>query len=202
MKKTIFLLVILTILTILPHIAAPYATIENHWGDRSVSNEAIFALVGLLGVILGGIITLVSNYVLEARRERAINEKESCNKVLEVKRASRLIDEELSVGEAAARICIQQRHWWSQDVELTSSDWQKYRGIIAPELSDLDWGAVTNAVRAVDNLKVVRENAPGRPLTGPISDMTATLIEPVLQDIMAGRGALRTLVLGGPTTPK
>ena len=82
--------------------------------------EAIF---GLLGVLVGGIITAGSSYLLDRRRERVERQRDRRNRAIELKRASRLIDAELSRAEAAARICVEKRHWWTPDVQLSRRPW-------------------------------------------------------------------------------
>jgi len=126
---------------------------KNAWTVGIIS-----AIFGLVGVIVGGGITAGSNYLLYQKRVQTERERESRNHAIEVKRASRLIDADLSRASAAARICVEERHWWSTDVPaLTVEGWQQYRGIIAPELSNNDWLAVRLAVEAVDNLKTGRD---------------------------------------------
>jgi hypothetical protein len=118
----------------------------------------ISAISGLVGVILGGIITTVSNYLLYQKREKTERKRDRSNRSIEIKRASRIIDADLSRAHAAAHICVEQRHWWSADVPpLTVEGWQQYRGIIAPELSNNAWRAVCVAVEAVHNLNTARD---------------------------------------------
>ncbi|MFO7556430.1 MAG: hypothetical protein R6W88_14615 [Desulfobacterales bacterium] len=116
------------------------------------------AIIGFIGVIVGAIIVAGSNYLIASKRERADTQKENRNHVIEIKRASRLIDADLSRANAAAKICVEKRHWWSADAyPLTIEGWQQYRGIIAPELSYNAWVTVRVAVEAVDNLKTARD---------------------------------------------
>lgn len=148
------------------------------------------AIFGLIGVIVGGIITAGSNYLIESRRERAVMKRDSHNYTIEIKRAARLIADDLSRGIAAARICIDKRHWWSTDVRpLTIEGWQQNRGIVAAELSDDAWLAVRIAVEAVDNLNTSRDIGIENGIS-KINDKTAEQIIPMLNDIEAGRSAL------------
>lgn len=118
----------------------------------------ISAISGLVGVIVGGIITAVSNYLLYQNREKTERKRDRRNCVIEIKRASRLIDADLLRAQAAANICVEKRHWWSADAPpLTVEGWQQYRSIIAPELSNNAWLAVCIAVEAVYNLKSARD---------------------------------------------
>lgn len=100
------------------------------------------ALFGLLGVIVGGIITTASSYLLQRRGERTDNEREDRNRAIEIKRAARLIDAELLRARAAARIAIKNKHWWIPDAKLKTEAWEKYSAVIAPVLSYGDWVAL------------------------------------------------------------
>lgn len=79
----------------------------------------------LAGVIVGGLITTASNWVLAVRRERADAETDRRNRAIEVRRAARMISIELFVAATAARICVEKRHWWSADVPLKTEQWEK-----------------------------------------------------------------------------
>jgi hypothetical protein len=108
-----------------------------------------------------------------------------------------LIDAELSRAQAAAQICVEKKHWWSQDVKpLTTEAWQQFSGTVAPELSDTAWMAVRVAVEAVDNLRSARGIAVELSLTTEaIPNTTAEKIVPMLMDIEAGRRALAPSML-------
>ena len=149
------------------------------------------AIFGLVGVIIGGVITAGSNYLLERRRERAISQRESRNQAIEIRRAARLIDAELLRARAAASIAIKNKHWWIPDAKLKTEAWEKYCSVIAPVLSYGDWVAVVKAVLAIDDLSLDR-------LPGDIPDSTVELLVPMLQDIEAGLNALAPFVFDVP----
>ncbi len=112
-----------------------------------------------------------------------------------------MIDADFSSASVAARICIDERHWWSPDVRpLTLEGWQQYQSIIAAELSDNAWLAVRVAVEAVDNLKTSRGIYIEHGLSS-INDKTADQIVPMLNDIEAGRSALAPLVTDSGKSP-
>jgi hypothetical protein len=158
-------------------IAVPNASI----GGPSM-REAIF---GLVGVLVGGIITSVSSYLLDRRRELVDRQRDSRNRAIELKRAARLIDAELSRAQAAARICTERGHWWSPEAQLSRKAWEQYGGVIAPDLSDTAWLAVRVAIEAADQLSLCRGQG-----TTDISDGIVEEIVPILRDIEAGRLAL------------
>ena len=170
------------------------------WPIRGITGEIVgmdvailVAVFGLVGVIIGGLINTCNTILLDRRRERVNRERESRDYARDLKRASRLIDAQLLGAHAAAVICVEKKHWWSEDVDLPTDAWQKHNGIIAPELSYSAWVAVMKAVFAVDHLKMARAISVKLGLRGDIAD-TSTLI-PMLQDIEAGRQALAPLMV-------
>ena len=94
----------------------------------------IVAIVAFASTILGATIGAATTYALAVRREHAEREKETRNHAIDVKRAARLIDAELRLGQAAAHICVEKRHWWSEDAQLSAEAWQKHSSTIAVEL--------------------------------------------------------------------
>jgi len=161
------------------------------------------AIFGLVGVIIGGFINTGTTIFLNRTRERVNRQREIRKYAVELKRASRLIDAELSRAQALAQICVEKKHWWSQDVQLVTTEaWQKFSGIVAPELSDTAWLAVRVAVEAVDNLRSARGIAIELSLTTEaIPNTTAEKIVPMLRDIEAGRSALAPFMLDALYAP-
>src|SRR5664280_1034399 len=163
------------------------------------------AIFGLVGVIVGGIITAGSNYVLAVRRERADRDRDSRASAIEVKRAARLIAMELARAQAVATFAINERHWI--DENLTTEAWQKYAATIAPILSNEAWGDVSIAFVALE----YTEGSKNEYLSGvlrdiPIPDDIAELITPKLENIKRGHEALTPFVWGilpltGPIPP-
>jgi hypothetical protein len=158
----------------------------------------IVAIVALVSTIVGATIGAVTNYILAVRRERADSDKDNRSHAIEVRRAAGMIDAELLRAQAAAVICIEQRHWWSGDVQpLATEVWKKYSAIIAADLSDQAWNEVIVAVDAIDHIREARDRRveAGLPIDEPISDRTAEQLAPMLRDIRAGRGTLGPFVL-------
>jgi hypothetical protein len=107
-------------------------------------NAITVACIGLLGVLIGGMITAGANFVLAVRRERVEAERDRRSHAIEIRRAARLIIMELRLGEATAQLYIDKRYWWDHsDIQLKTDAWQKYGDIIAPILSDAEWLAVS-----------------------------------------------------------
>ena len=144
------------------------------------------ALIGLVGVLVGGIITTGADWILAVRREKAGADRDRRNRAIEVKRAARMIGTELFVAMAAAQICVKKKYWWSADVPLKTEEWQRYSKVVAPDLSDTEWNAVVAAFMAVETLRTVGDPRP----TGAITEALADKIVPILRDIEKGINAL------------
>lgn len=156
----------------------------------TASTPIIVAIVAFVSTVLGATIGAATTYVLAVRRERADRDKENRDHAIEVKRASRLVDQELSRAQALAAISIEKRYW-VLDVELCTEVWQMHSGTIAPYLSDEAWHAVTIAFQAVEHIK----GAKALYLAGvlrdlPISDKCAEGVDVMKNDVTRGREAL------------
>src|SRR5947208_2835144 len=73
------------------------------------------ALYGLIGVIIGGLITAGSSYLLDRKREQRERDKEERDRMREVKRAARLIDGEFGRARAPIKVSIDGKKWiWDE----------------------------------------------------------------------------------------
>ncbi len=113
--------------------------------------DAVTALVGLVGVIIGGLITGLSSYVVEERRQRRDSEKNREDRETRVKTAARLIELEFRVARAVlARVLREQQ--WERDYALPLAGWQQFRNVIAPEVKYEDWLLLVVAAEVVFTL--------------------------------------------------
>jgi hypothetical protein len=156
----------------------------------------IVAIVALVSTIVGATIGAATTYVLAARRERVDREIESCNHAIEVKRAARLLDLELHKAQALADIATGKRYWVA-DAVLSTDAWQKYGGVIAPDLSNVAWRAVAIAFLGVEHIEAAKAFYQAGVLhDSPISDNIAGTIAPMVTDVTLGREALAPFVYG------
>jgi hypothetical protein len=91
------------------------------------------AIFGLLGVIVGGLVTGGVNYIMERRRERA-----------ELRQAKRLVADELLTVATQYSIMVEDRETpkkWSPSWAnlLPSTSWEQHKATLARGLSDKDW---------------------------------------------------------------
>ncbi len=182
-----------------------------------------YALLALAGVLLGALITSGFNFWVAWRKERADATSERRHHEVEVRRAARLIDDDLHTAADAARWCVEHKEWWFSGQQLTSMGWQQYRDVLAPELSEIAWPAVSLAVTTIDRLQSVRDQAARGhrakmatdPDTAdmvaaaiahdldvfdpaPVPDTTAAQIETLLWGLDNGRAVLATLMRDKP----
>jgi len=137
-----------------------------------------------------------TTYVLAARRERVDRGIESRNHAVEVKRAARLLDLELHKAQALAELAISKRCWVA-DTVLSTEAWEKYGGVIAPDLSIVAWNDVTIAFLAVGHIEGARAFYQAGVLhDSPISDNIAGTIAPMVTDVTRGRESLAPFVYG------
>lgn len=124
------------------------------------------AVFGLVGVIIGGLITAGSSYLIERRRDRISAESNERVHALKVRQAARLIDAELERAEISANVAVLRKRWWPDEsgpLELDS--WNQYRAVIALALPYADWHLIARAIEFVHGINngraaAVRENGP------------------------------------------
>jgi hypothetical protein len=118
-----------------------------------------FAVLGFVGVLVGAFASGGFNLLVARRRERADAQVEAIRHRVEVRRAARLIDDDIRVAADAVKYALDHKQWWPSPQRLTSVGWQEYRHVLAPDLSDLDWRQVSMAVTVIDRLQWVSDEA-------------------------------------------
>jgi hypothetical protein len=100
---------------------------------------AVISVTGtLLGAIVGGCLTMYSNFFLNKRRERA-----------ELRTGCRLIAVELEEKGAFVSSMLDRKRWSQIDLgQLSTEAWEEHRHVLASYLSAEEWDVVRNAVRA------------------------------------------------------
>jgi hypothetical protein len=116
-----------------------------------------FALLGLVGVLTGAFISGGFNYAVARRKQRVDETAARKRRALEVRRAARLIDDDLVIAVAAARWTIENKLWFGQP--LTSIAWQQYRETLASgtEVSGNGWRSLMVATLTIDQLQSERD---------------------------------------------
>lgn len=118
------------------------------------------AAFGLIGVIVGGLITAGSAFLLERRREKREREREQRIHDTEVRTAARLVELDVRLAHACAEISVKSLKWSPLPLEpLTWHHWDKYRATLASELSTVEWGVVVTCVEMISQMNYRREQA-------------------------------------------
>jgi hypothetical protein len=139
---------------------------------------AIISVGGsLAGTITGGAIVTWGNYYLARWRQQAEDNKEARIRADELRKACRLIEDELSfvwveVGDG--------KRWWYR--ELATESWEQCKDVLA-DLPFSAWTAAAEAVRAVQTLRTLA--ALPRPTEAP-----EAVPEPILKAILGNRDAV------------
>jgi hypothetical protein len=142
---------------------------------------AIISVSGtLLGAIVGGCLTMFTNFFLNKRRERA-----------EFRIGCRLIAGELEESHAAVGVLLTDRHWWLPDLlEPGTEAWKEHRHVLASFLRSEDWRHLQGAVQAVHHARFLWTSARVNN-TEEINDAGAQLLTGIAAEIMRGRTSLQ-----------
>src|SRR4029077_2105444 len=111
------------------------------------------AIIGLIGVFVGALISTGANYLLAVRKEKADRTKEGGDRDASLRTAARLIMNEFIGGRAAANLAIRKRKWVGEAIQFPVDGWRSGRAIIARELPYDKWSAVETAALAVEHLQ-------------------------------------------------
>jgi hypothetical protein len=109
--------------------------------------EAIF---GLVGVVVGALVTGGVEFLSERRRDAAL-----------LLKAARLVEAELDEAESAFKHALDQGRLWASQHQPSVPSWREYAPVLAEALGTSDWQVVESAV-AIIRFATVRE--PEQPL--------------------------------------
>lgn len=160
-------------------------------------NTLFPAIMPLVGVIVGAVITTGTNYMLAVRKEKAeealVARKEAAEaakvqiaRANELRIVARMVRNELYAVHASASIIIENKHFVPGKVarNYPLDSWDKSKGVLARELSYNDYQAVELATRRVDHFRC------SLGLYMNLDDDTIEFIKGIIEDINAGLDAL------------
>src|SRR5579884_4178109 len=98
------------------------------------------AIVALVGVVIGGLLTAVLNYVLEARHvfRRA-------------RTGARLVQEELAQSSSYLQLVLTSDTWSLVGNPFHTEVWKQYREVLAEGLSPYEWLSVQFAYSQLEH---------------------------------------------------
>jgi hypothetical protein len=117
-----------------------------------VDSNILTAVFTLIGVIVGGGITAGANYILEERRANREKSKEQRARMVELKRAARLIEQDFNWILGVVNVAIEQRRWVT--VEAVQVDtWREQRSVLAAETSYEAWLVLKKSSWAMESYR-------------------------------------------------
>ena len=150
------------------------------------------AIIGLVGVLVGGIISTGANYLLAVRKERAEEARKKLSRANEQKTSARLIESDLSLAFAFASAYVERKPGGSMHIaaEIKFDAWQKDRGVLARELPVGSWNAVKLAAIAAEQFRALAIRTTGAGYDGE-PHASAELDKTMVRIIQSGLEALR-----------
>lgn len=111
-------------------------------------------LIGLIGVIVGGMLTALSSWLLDLLRDRRDRQRQVQQETRELKRAARLVGEELSENLYMLCRAVEFRRWWRHPAHsLRTTRWDEYEPVFAgAEMEDEAWYSAAAAYQVVREL--------------------------------------------------
>ena len=166
------------------------------WYENPLFLAPVF---GFLGVIVGGLITAGSSYLLEKQREDRERWREDRIRTVNIKTAARLIELDFRFANTYVKLTVQNKGWPTILKEPPSfQNWEKYCAFLAPELSQQDWIALVVAARSGVHIKNRFERDQLRGNIVMSDEEVAHLAKVFLEPINEGRRVLLRLT-GGTT---
>ena len=147
--------------------------------DLPVLTAVISVSGTLLGAIVGGCLTMYSNFFLNRRREQA-----------DFRIGCRLIAGELELNAVFVGAVIKYKHWWVADTDLTTEAWEEHRHALASHLSDENWRDVLSAGQAVHHGQLIWAQA-RRDNAEKMDDGDVQMLTKLVADITRGHTSLR-----------
>jgi hypothetical protein len=105
------------------------------------------ATFGLIGVVVGALVTGGVTWTLARRREQR-----------DVRAAARLLRNDLLKAEGMLSHALNESRWWPRDRELPTSLWREERRYLAAELENFDdWEPIGRAFTELEELSLYVE---------------------------------------------
>ena len=154
------------------------------------SKKMFSAIIGLVGVIIGALTSIIPNYL----HQQSENKKEKQKYNLELKKAARLIDADLWILQARTERIIEKPHWGVFGPEpYKLESWEKYHTIIAAATSNEAWSNIMLAITTADSILRVHRLAIEHneyEISGPFANGLNEMVE----NIKVGRFALISII--------
>ena len=148
------------------------------------------AIFGLLGVVVGGLLTATSNFFLEKTKDRRQQQKEHRAHQIQVRIAVRLLYDDLDRAVAVGETLMEKKKWWISMVPPNADIWLKFRGDLALELSEDIWVQVSGGVGIIEAW-TTRRNSEMAKGVRELSDDVLQNLPDLVNHLKSARDALR-----------
>jgi hypothetical protein len=147
------------------------------------------AASGLLGVILGGLITAVSTYFLDERRAAQERAREGRNEAIDVSRAARMITQDLDIALKVTEAALKKQTLAKLPSNITAlANWRDNIRLVAAELSVDGWEKLTMAKLTIVTLRLLYEGEE------PLDFFTVDVLMLAIKRLKEGLDVLRPLL--------
>jgi hypothetical protein len=147
--------------------------------DVPILTAVISVSGALLGTIVGGCLTMYSNFFLNRRREQA-DGRIGC----------RLIAGELELNVILVGGVLKHKRWWVTEYDLMTEAWEEHRHVLASRLSDENWRDVLLAARAIHHGRLIWAQARAAKVEH-MDDGDVQMLTALVADITKGYTSLR-----------
>jgi hypothetical protein len=148
------------------------------------------AIFGLVGVIVGGLLTAISNYFLDKAKDRRQQLREDKAHRVRVRTAARLVFDDLDRAVAIGETLMEKKKWWISLSPPNADTWLQFRGDLALELPEDVWDQVSGGIGIIETWNTRRNSE----MAKGIRDLSANTLEnlpTLVGHLKAARDALQ-----------
>jgi gas vesicle protein len=95
--------------------------------DPVVTNSLAPSIFGLIGVVVGAIISTATNLILAVRKERAEDKSRKRDREIVFKRAIRIVGAEVMQAKRIIEVLLGQGTWPATELKTTITAWERYK---------------------------------------------------------------------------
>lgn len=154
------------------------------------SSSILPAIFGLVGVVVGGLLTAMSNFFLDKAKDRRQQQREERARQVQIRTAVRLLYDDLDRAVAVGETLIEKKKWWISMPAPNADTWLKFRGDLALELSEDVWDQVSGGIGIIETWNT-RRNTQMATGVRELSDDILKGLPDLVGHLKAARDALR-----------
>jgi hypothetical protein len=132
---------------------------SNIPGSKGTGEKLTLAIIGLVGVLMGSLISIGSNYFLAVRAERTAQENAQRTRNAEMKVAARLVSDQLAAVAAGAQMLSEEKKLSEKALRFPLDAWDQNKAVLARDMDDDSFSAVRVAVFRAEAFRTYRDAA-------------------------------------------